>query len=267
MELKRILAVALLGWLTLDTALAESFDHSHWDDLLKAHVTTIDNGKATTVDYQGFIQNQAQLQDYLQALSLVEQTDFDRWPRQSQLAFLINAYNAGTVSLILTVWPKLDSIKDLGSVLRSPWSMAFIPLLGKTRSLDDIEHSLIRGSGRYNDPRIHFAVNCASIGCPALRPEAYSSDRLDQQLDEQTRMFLRDRSRNRVEGNTLWLSSLFKWYRDDFEKGWKDYHTLTEFVLHYASALSLPPGMVAKMRAEGADIDYLDYDWRLNVTQ
>ena len=92
---------------------------------------------------------------------------------------MINAYNAWTVEFILTKYPDLDSIKDLGSFFNSPWDKEFIPLLGKTVSLNDIEHGLIRGSDRYNDPRIHFAVNCASIGCPALREEAYTGDKLN----------------------------------------------------------------------------------------
>ncbi len=85
---------------------------------------------------------------------------------------MINAYNAYTVRLILIRHPNLESIKDLGSLFQSPWQQGFVPPLGQTRSLDDIEHGMIRGSGRYRDPRIHFGVNCASIGCPALRPEA-----------------------------------------------------------------------------------------------
>ena len=264
MLLKRLLAFALLSLLTLQTALAETFDHSQWDSLLKAHVSTINDGKATTVDYHGMARDRNRLQQYEKALSAVAQDQFDQWPKEDQLAFLINAYNAWTVALILTAWPDLGSIKDLGGLFSSPWSKEFIPLLGKTRSLDDVEHGLIRGSDRYQDPRIHFAVNCASIGCPALRPEAFRGDILDRQLDEQTRLFLADRSRNRLEGDTLKLSAIFKWYREDFEKGWMKVNTLEDFLMAYADALSLPPATIKKVQAKAIDIDYLDYDWRLN---
>lgn len=105
-----------------------------------------------------------------------------------------------------------------------------MPLLGKTRSLDDIEHGLIRGNGKYNDPRIHFAVNCASIGCPALREEAYNATDLESQLQEQTVRFLSDMTRNIAQDNTLSVSSIFKWYGDDFEQGFKGANTLQQFL-------------------------------------
>jgi hypothetical protein len=162
------------------------------------------------------------------------------------------------VELILTGYPDIESIKDLGSLFQSPWKKRFIPLLGETRTLDDIEHILIRGSGRYVEPRIHFAVNCASIGCPALRPEAYVAARLDDQVEEATRNFLADRTRNRLEDDTLYVSSIFKWYREDFEKGWRGATTLNGFIALYQQPLALGEN------ADKLDIEFLDYDWRLN---
>ena len=206
------------------------------------------------------------LKSYLAGLSEVGQKEFDRWNKQEQLAFLINAYNAWTIELILTTYPNLESIKDLGSLFSSPWSKSFIPLLGKTRSLDDIEHGLIRGSGRYNDPRIHFAVNCASIGCPALRAEAYVSENLDQQLEEQIKVFLSDRSRNRINGGVLEFSSIFKWYREDFEKGWLGLDSLTELFVQHADNLGLSTSDVKRLQTGQIGIEFLDYDWRLNDT-
>jgi hypothetical protein len=188
--------VLWLAWATLTQA--QSFGHGTWDGLLQRHVKPILGGVATQVDYGGMARERVQLKGYLDALAAVPEADFRRWPRDERLAFLINAYNAGTVELVLTRWPKLDSIKDLGSLLGSPWKKRFIPLLGGTRSLDDIEHGMIRAKGAYAEPRIHFAVNCASVGCPALRPEAYTAARLDAQLADATRRFLGDRTRNRV---------------------------------------------------------------------
>ncbi|MBV1959344.1 MAG: DUF547 domain-containing protein, partial [Pseudomonadales bacterium] len=140
----------------------------------------------------------------------------------------------------------------------------FIKLLGKTRSLDEIEHQLIRGSGRYNDPRIHFAVNCASIGCPALRAEAYVGDRIDQQLQDQTKQFLSDPSRNRFKNERLEVSAIFKWYREDFEKGWLGFHSLEGFFAAYDVDLGLTEQHTAVLKAGNIDIEFLDYDWRLN---
>lgn len=247
-------------------ALSAGFDHTPWDGLLQRHVRVLEQGQATTVDYAGMARERAALQSYLKVMSEVNRADFDRWSLSEQLAFLINAYNAWTVELILGDWPDLDSIKDLGSLFRSPWSKDFIPLLGQTRSLDDVEHGLIRGSDRYRDPRIHFAVNCASIGCPALRAEAYRGELLEQQLEEQTRLFLADRSRNRKQGTTLQVSSIFKWYREDFEKGWKGYTDLAEFFAAYAEALDLSAAESRELVAGKWKIRYLSYDWDLNST-
>lgn len=258
--------IALVMLLALQCAVAQAaaFDQSAWDALLRKHVTALRNGQATQVDYAGFAADRAQLKQYLAAVSAVAPAEFDRWDRTAQLAFLINAYNANTVELILTAYPDVASIKDLGSLLRSPWKKRFIPLLGETRSLDDIEHGLIREAGRYAEPRIHFAVNCASIGCPALRPEAFLGDRLDAQLEDATRSFLSDRTRNRTQGNALKVSSIFKWYRSDFEKGWRGADTLARFFVLYRQSLDLDDAAVNRLKAGKMTIDFLDYDWRLN---
>lgn len=244
---------------------AASFDHSTWDQLLKKHVIVIRDGQATQVDYAGIAADRKILRQYLGQTSSPTRADFDRWPGDEQLAFLLNAYNAWTVALVLTGYPRIESIKDLGSLLQSPWKKAFIPLLGETRTLDDIEHGLIRGSGRYNDPRIHFAANCASVGCPALRHEAYQGSHLDAQLEDQTNKFLADRSRNYLQGGTLKVSSIFKWYRGDFEKGWQGIRRLPDFLARYAQPLGLSAADTQHLQSGKVDIDYLNYDWQLNA--
>ncbi|SHE87970.1 Protein of unknown function, DUF547 [Marinomonas polaris DSM 16579] len=261
-----LLSFVFVGLLSAQVSAANGFDHSRWDSLLKQHVLPLNGGQASQVDYQGFADDKSQLKSYLASLSEVSSAEFDAWPKDEQLAFLINAYNAWTVALILTKWPDLDSIKDLGGFFSSPWSKSFIPLLGEPRSLDDIEHTMIRGSDRYQDLRIHFAVNCASIGCPALRNEAYTGKRLDTQLDEQTRLFLEDRSRNRIYKGNLELSSIFKWYRKDFEKGWQGYSSLEQFLVDHAADLTLNPEEIQKLKDKDMTISFLDYDWALNKT-
>ena len=262
------LATALLASLLMvaaEAGLAEQkFDHSGWTALLQRCVATTSDGGSTAVNYACFEERRPALNSYLESLGTIAPTDFAQWQRDERLAFLINAYNAWTVELILTAYPDLESIRDLGSLLRSPWKKAFIPLLGKTLSLDDIEHGIIRKRGSYDDPRIHFAVNCASIGCPALRREAYTAEALERQLEEQTAQFLGDRSRNRLRGDTLEVTSLFKWYGDDFKSGWRGADSLRSFLALYADALGLGEQTLAAIRSGELEISYLDYDWTLN---
>lgn len=250
------------------SALADEFDHSEWTQLLGAYVVSINDGASTAVDYAGFANDQEALASYLRRLSTVTQVQFDGWPLDDQLAFLINAYNAWTVNLILQRYPDLESIRDLGSIFSSPWKKDIASLFGSKVSLDHVEHTLIRGSGRYNDPRIHFAVNCASIGCPALANAAYTGDALDTQLDDATRRFLGDSSRNRVarSGSSarLEVSSIFKWYREDFRAGWRGTTSLGAFLALYGEPLSLTAEEANQARAGDLAIRFLSYDWALN---
>ena len=256
----------LCGFLAMSSeAQAEaSVNHAPWHQLLQTYVVPAPNGHNTRVDYAGFLSERAKLTAYLQSLATVKKAEFARLSPAAQLAFLINAYNAWTVELILTAYPKLNSIKDLGSIFRSPWRRAFIPLLEETRSLDDIEHRLIRGEAGYREPRIHFAVNCASIGCPALRAEAYDEMRLESQLEDQTLDFLRDRSRNRLVENRLEVSPIFNWYRDDFEKDGSHFKRLEDFFIHYREALDLTAEQIQMLQLGTLRIAFTDYDWRLN---
>ena len=241
--------------------------HASWTELLEQNISPINKGHSTAVDYAAFKSQESELQVYLDKLSEVSRADFDAWSKEKQLAFLINAYNAWTVEFILTEYPDLESIKDLGSLFSSPWDKEFIPLLGKKISLNNIEHDLIRGSDRYNDPRIHFAVNCASIGCPALREEAYTADNLEQQLTQQTERFLTDTSRNYIKGDSFYLSSIFKWYGDDFEVGFRGTKSIQSFIGLYAEALTLNTQQALTLKNQDFNVKFLDYNWKLNATK
>jgi len=250
-----------LAWGAL--AQAQAFDHGTWDGLLERHVRPVRGGVATEVDYAGMARERALLKDYLDQLAAVPEADFRRWSKQERLAFLINAYNAWTMELVLSAWHDIDSIKDLGSFLSGPWEKPFIPLLGETRSLDDIEPGMIRARGVFDEPRIHFAVNCASVGCPALRAEAYTANRLDTQLADATRRFLSDPTRNRLADGRLEISSIFKWYGKDFERT----GGLRAFLAGEGEALGLTSAQRQSLRDGTLDIVFLDYDWRLNATK
>ena len=260
------LAAALAGALVLTPAHAQTFDHSHaaWTALLKKHVVLIDGGKASQLRYAGMATDRAALKAYTDALSALSPAAFAAFSKPQQQAFLINAYNAFTVDLILTRYPKLSSIKDLGSLFSSPWKPPFIKLLGTEMSLDNIEHDNLRTRGRFDDPRVHFAVNCASVGCPMLREEAFVAERLEAQLEEQAQRFMGDRSRNRYAGGKLELSKIFDWYGDDFKLGHKGIASLPAFAARYAKQLADAPADQERIRSLKLDVSFLDYDWKLN---
>jgi hypothetical protein len=247
---------------------ATAFDHSHaaWTVLLKKHVKVIEGGKASQMRYAGVAAERPALKAYLATLTAVTPASFEAFSKAQQMAFLINAYNAFTVELILTRYPKLESIKDLGSLLQSPWKGKNVPLLGTTVSLDNIEHDTLRAKGKYDDPRVHFAVNCASIGCPALREEAFVPERLDAQLDEQAQRFMADRSRNRysAERDKLEVSKIFDWFAVDFKSGYRGVTSLPVFLARYANQLADAPAEREKIKAGSVDVGYLEYDWKLN---
>lgn len=247
---------------------AQTFDHEHaaWTVLLKKHVVLLEAGKASQVRYAGMATDRAALRAYLSQLSAVPPAAFQAFSKPQQMAFLINAYNAYTVDLILTRYPKLESIKDLGSLLQSPWKKEFVPLLGRTMSLDQIEHENLRARGRHDDPRIHFAVNCASVGCPMLREEAFVADRLEAQLAEQTQRFVSDHSRNRYDAGAgrLEVSKIFDWYGEDFRLGHKGIASLPAFFARYSNQLADAPADREKVRGAQLPITFLDYDWKLN---
>jgi hypothetical protein len=244
MSFSRLLAAPHIAWRTVSclfvsfffsSALsAAPFDHEHsaFTQVLNAHVSWRADAGATLVDYAALKSKRAGLDSYLSSLSNVTQAQFESFSVLQRRAFLINAYNGYTLQLILSRYPDLKSIKDLGSLLSSPWKKPFAPLLGKIRSLDQIEHELLRGATDFNEPRIHFAVNCASIGCPALRPEAFTATKLDQQLLDQTQRFLSDRSRNHFDpaNDALVISKIFDWYAQDFEKGYLGANSVSQFL-------------------------------------
>ena len=239
---------ALLGLLvpgpTISARASQVVDHSIYGGLLKKYV---DMG---VIDYRGFKAEEKTLDRYLQALEAI---DTESLSRTEQFAFYINAYNAWTIKLILSAYPKVKSIKDLGSLFKSPWKKKICRIDGDLLTLDNIEHDILRP--RFKDPRVHFAINCASRGCPPLRADPYEGPILDRQLDEMTSAFINDPRRNRLEGPTLYVSKIFDWFAADFKEG------IIRFFLKYAKG-DLKKQLEAKRGR--TKIEYLDYDWALN---
>lgn len=272
--MKKLLLALLMAAIPL-TGIAQSFDHDHkpWAALLKKHVVLIDGGKTSQVRYAGFAQDRNELKAYLATLSKVGQAEFNAWSRPRQMAFLINAYNAFTVEKILTRHPNIKSIWDFGKLFGNPFKDKFFTLLGREFTLDMIEHETLRKPGAYDEPRVHFAVNCASVGCPMLREEPYVAARLDAQLEEQTRRFLSDRSRNRysAQDNALEVSQIFKWFESDWTSGYRGFEgkgealqSREQFFAKYAALLADAPAQQQAIASRKAAIRHLDYDWTLN---
>jgi hypothetical protein len=267
--------LALSSALPLTHAHAQTaFDHTHaaWDALLAKHVKLAADGKSSRVDYKGFMADRAALGAYLKSLSAVSAADYAKWSKPQRYAFLANAYNAFTVEKILTRYPNLKSIRDFGTVFGNPWKDRFFTLLGKEQHLDGIEHETMRAAGAFDDPRVHVAVNCASIGCPMLGRQALVADKLDAQLEDLMKRFLSDRSRNRYNAQTqaLELSRIFDWYKGDFEKGGKSFlgyagfSSVQEVGARYADLIADNDADRAVLRAKSAPIRHLEYDWALN---
>lgn len=263
LNLSRSLLMALVLW---SGQLLAAFDHRHaaWDALVRKHVTPINNGVATQVHYAAFKRDRAALKTYLDSLSAVTQGEFNGWSKPEQLAFLINTYNAYTVELILTRYPELESIQDFGRFFNNPWKKKFFNLFGKPATLDEVEHGIIRAEGVYDDPRIHMAVNCASVGCPALRNEAFVAPRLDEQLEDGVKRFLSDRSRNRYSRGNLEVSKIFDWYGKDFTKGFRGAKSVEGYLSLYASLLADKADEQQRVKDGKATLKFLDYDWALN---
>jgi hypothetical protein len=235
-------AAAIIG--TGPPAAATAVDHGIFAELLAKYV------KNGAVDYAGFKAEEARLDQYLKA---IERVDPESLPRHEQFAFYINAYNAWTIKLILTGYPGLKSIKDLGGLFQSPWQKEFVRINGKTLNLDDIEHNILRP--RFKDPRVHFAINCSAKSCPPLFTEPYRGDMLDAQLTRVTSDFLNGPANSRLDGDTLWVSSIFKWFAEDFN------NDAIGFYRKYAQGELKQKLEAGRGRIE---VKYLDYDWSLN---
>ena len=243
------------------------FDHESWNELLKKHVVVLADGQATQVNYEALLTDRMMLAQYLEELANISRGEFDAWTTSEQLAFLIKAYNAWTVELILSEYSGLRSIRQIGLLPFSAWRRKIVRLFGEQHSLDEVEHGMIRGWGIYNEPRIHFAVNCAAIGCPPLRAEAYLGKSLDQQLEKNTKLFLSDRTRNYYFDGQLYVSSIFNWYEEDFEQGWRGINSVSEFLLNYVTDLDLDSDGIKFLEQGRIRLKYLRYDWDLNKVQ
>ena len=235
----------------------EGFDHAHaaFNALLEKHV------KDGWLDYQGVIEDKAQLTAYIAELQGVTPSELNAWSREQQYAFWINVYNAHVIQVVIDNYP-VRSIKDIGgAVFGQIWDKEFIKLQAfhpegddDLLSLNDVEHGILRPT--FKDARVHAAVNCASYSCPVLMAGAFTADKLEEQLERQMRGFVNDPLRNKITptGKRAEISEIFKWFEDDFKR---DHGSIREYLQKYIRSEA------AESLAK-AELDYLDYGWSLN---
>ncbi|MDC0007299.1 DUF547 domain-containing protein [Winogradskyella sp.] len=213
----------------------EAFDHGLFSTLLKKHVT--DSGG---VNYKGFKSESRALQNYIDLLKAYQPTE--DWDKNDKIAYWINAYNALTIDLIIRNYPT-KSIKDI----KDPWDQRLWKFGNKWQNLNDIEHKILRNM---NEPRIHFAIVCASVSCPKLQNEAFTALNIEAQLVKATKEFLNDTSKNKLSEDRIQLSKIFKWFKRDFENS----GSLIDFLNLYTDI---------KISSK-AKKSFMDYNWNLN---
>lgn len=224
---------------------ASAVDYGPWATLLAKHV------RDGVVDYKGFKADQTKLEAFLEELGKVDATSLSP---KAQMAYYINVYNAWTIKLMLDNYG-VKSIRDIGSLLKSPWKIRLVRLKNETVTLDYVEHDVLRP--RFKDPRVHAAVNCASKSCPKLQSVPFDEGNLDALLDAASAAWINDPAMNRLDGTVLRISAIFDWFKEDFTPSPKD------FMLRFAK-----PDLKAAILAAGDKlaVKHLDYDWSLNGT-
>jgi hypothetical protein len=249
------MTAAMVAWFVAMATVAQAMDISAYARLLKAHVRpgVIGGIRLTLVDYRG-IKSDPNYAKALQAFAAV--TPEPPQTTKERLAFWINAYNVLAIKAVLDQYP-VKSIKDGGSLLQSIWKKKVGTVTGKPYALDEIENGILRKD--FTEPRIHFAIVCASLSCPDLRAEPYTAERLDAQLDEAARTFLANPTKGLVpgsDGKTAKVSSIFNWFGEDFGV----VGGVSKFILAKAE-----PALAARIAGlTDAGLSYLGYDWSLN---
>ncbi|MGH7889440.1 MAG: DUF547 domain-containing protein [Thermodesulfobacteriota bacterium] len=274
-----ILTLSFTAFTIQSNALAEKgtevLDHSHmaYDTLLKKYVQN------ARVDYKGFIASEKQFDSYLRQLGSVSESDYTNWSRDQKLAFWINAYNAFTIKAIIDNYPiekrfglvsffyPKNSIRQIDGI----WDKIKFRAVGKMVTLNQIEHEILRKE--FKEPRIHVAIVCASVGCPDLRSEAYTADRVNEQLESQSERFVNNPSKGvqiDTERNEVKLSKIFDWFGKDFVEKYgnteffKDLSPKETAVLNFAIRHLKSEEERKFLESDKFKISYLDYDWSLN---
>lgn len=225
---------------------AESFDWKLWNHMLRQymHTETVASIQAELIDYRALKQDP----DFYRIASALKSYDPSGLDNNDRKAFYINSYNYFAAKLVVEHWP-VQSIQDIGIFFWPVWKRTAGYINGQKITLKQIEHTILRPMG---DPRIHFAINCASLSCPDLRNEAYEAQRLDAQLDEQSKRFVHNLGKGvQSHGGKLRVSAIFDWYEEDFTA----IGGVVAFIRQYRE---LPSPIT--------NIEYMPYNWHLNAT-
>lgn len=249
----------LLSIVTILSPPALSFDHAHtkWNEVLARYRSKDGRIRYQDLKRDCFPGSRHTFDEYLKALTKVKKAEYESWTKEERMSFLINAYNAFTVKLVVDHYP-VKSIKDIGGLFQNPWKKEFFSLLeGTSKSLDPIEHDLLRKE--FQDARIHAALNCASVSCPKLQSDAFVAAKLSPQLDHAMMEWLKDDTRNHFDstGNAMELSKIFDWFKEDFVKS---YGGVSQAIAKFG------PPLAKSLVKTNARVKYLPYDWKLNET-
>ncbi|MBK7842333.1 MAG: DUF547 domain-containing protein [Bdellovibrionales bacterium] len=243
-----------------DSTPQAEFDHSYtkWAQVLEKYVIT--KGASSSVNYRELKKKEKFFDLCLAEFSKVTESQFNSWGQNQKLAFLINSYNAFTIKHVLNNYP-IESVNKIGPLLESPWQIVFFSLLGKNRNLDWLRFKAIRGA--FPDPRILFALNSGTVSSPPLKPDPYVAHGIDLQLENQTKLFLRDSTHNRLskKTKTLYLSKIFSpmpWFGDDFIK---EAGSINKFIAPY---ITDDPSLRKILSKNSFKNEFLKYDWQLN---
>ncbi len=251
----RVINFFAMVWFSLffNVSFATAFDFSGWDALVKKHVNTatIDGVVLNSVAYK-ILKDDPEYKKLIDALKTASIEGLKT--KEEKLSFWINTYNILAVKVVLDNYP-VKSIKDVGSLFKSVWKRRAGVVAGKERTLNEVEHEILRKMG---EPRIHMAIVCASVSCPDLRKEAYTPDKLGEQLNDQVKMFLENTGKGMkidAKKKRVYVSSIFKWFEEDFEPQ----GGVIPFISRYVS-----PSRQAGLKQYGGKLKYLDYNWDLN---
>ncbi len=240
-------------WERHDPASRESLDFAAWDALLQRVVVSGSDG-ITRVDYRSLVA--AEAEDLAQIVAQLAAVEVSAFNRDQQLAYWINLYNAVTLQVVVRHFP-VATIRDIdispGWFADGPWDAEVVTVEGEPLTLNDIEHRILRPIWR--DPRVHYAVNCASLGCPSLVREAYRGDDIDRRLDAAARAYINDPRGVNLSAGKVVVSKIYDWFLEDFGGSTKG---LLAHLRRYAA-----PGLAARL-AEVGEIDGTAYDWTLN---
>ena len=239
-------------WSAHNPESSATIDHGAWTDWLARRVIANPDG-INRVNYAGVSgEDRAQLRRYIDSLSALPISDYNR---AQQLAYWINLYNALTVDIVLEHYP-LDSIRDISSGFFSsgPWGLELVTIEAEALTLDDIEHRILRPI--WQDPRIHYAVNCASLGCPNLQPQAFTANNSKTLLQTAAREFVNNPRGASINNGKLQVSSIYHWFEKDF--GGDDAGVIAHLKQYAASELAAGLATIERVSDHA-------YDWRLNA--